>query len=44
MTFFCASGNASGLIAKFRSMYRTIDDVRRAFNVYDANRDGNISR
>merc|ERR1719391_1341482 len=39
-----AGGNANALIAKFRGMYRTVDDVRSAFNKYDANKDGNISR
>jgi calmodulin len=38
------SGNVSSVIEKFRSLYKNIDDVRRAFNMYDANKDGAISR
>jgi len=38
------NSSASGLINKFRSQFRTVEDVRRAFNTYDANRDGSIDR
>ena len=37
-------GAAAPVVAKFRSMNRTIDQVRAAFNKYDTDRDGNISR
>eukprot|EP00092_Neocalanus_flemingeri_P000651 GFUD01000693.1.p1 GENE.GFUD01000693.1~~GFUD01000693.1.p1 ORF type:complete len:3364 (-),score=1087.83 GFUD01000693.1:1093-10800(-) len=39
-----AAGNASAIIAKFRGLYKTIDQVRSAFNQYDVDRDGSISK
>jgi len=39
-----SAGNGSAVVEKFRSMHKTIDDVRAAFNKFDINRDGNISR
>lgn len=43
-TNISSQGNVSVVISKYRSLYTTIEDVRAAFNKYDANQDGNISR
>jgi len=39
-----AAGNASAIVTKFRGLYKTIDQVRSAFNQYDVDRDGSISK
>jgi calmodulin len=39
-----AGGNVTAVVAKYRSSYKTIDQVRSAFIKYDIDRDGNISR
>jgi len=39
-----AGGNATTIVAKFRGLYKTIDQVRSAFNQYDVDRDGSISK
>eukprot|EP00091_Calanus_sinicus_P004355 TRINITY_DN14620_c0_g1_i1.p1 TRINITY_DN14620_c0_g1~~TRINITY_DN14620_c0_g1_i1.p1 ORF type:complete len:351 (+),score=118.98 TRINITY_DN14620_c0_g1_i1:185-1237(+) len=39
-----AGGSTSAIVAKFRGLYKTIDQVRSAFNQYDVDRDGSISK
>ena len=39
-----AGGNASAIVTKFRGLYKTIDQVRSAFNQYDVDKDGSISK
>ena len=39
-----ASENASVIVTKFRGLYKTIDQVRSAFNQYDVDKDGSISK
>ena len=36
--------NPGAIIAKFRGLCKTIDDVRGAFKQFDVDGDGNISR
>ena len=46
-TFYmrCFPGvNPGAIIAKFRGLCKTIDDVRGAFKQFDVDGDGNISR
>ena len=44
-TIFLAGGASTGdIIKKFRSLFKTIDDVRSAFQQYDVDKDGNISK
>merc|ERR1712128_32475 len=39
-----AGGSTTTIVAKFRGLYKTIDQVRSAFNQYDVDRDGSISK
>jgi Ca2+-binding EF-hand superfamily protein len=38
------STSAAAIVAKFRGLYKTIDQVRSAFNQYDVDKDGSISK
>ena len=42
--FFILGVNPAAIVAKFRGLYKTIDQVRSAFQQYDVDGDRTISR